>query len=56
MKAVIGEYRTYVSWTYTLNPKTKKQREVNRNLLALFGDIGKIAVELMKKDKKRKKR
>jgi hypothetical protein len=48
-KATVGEYHTYVSWTYTPNPKTAEERRVNRNLLALFGKIGQMVVDSMKR-------
>jgi hypothetical protein len=34
------------------NPRTKKQREVNLNLLILFGEIGQMAVRSLKKKNK----
>jgi hypothetical protein len=48
-KATLGEYHDYVSWTYTPKPKTAEERRVNRNLLALFGKIGQMAVDLMRR-------
>jgi hypothetical protein len=47
--ATIGEYHTYVSWTYTPKPKTKEERLVNLNLLALFGKVGAMAVRSLRK-------
>ena len=52
VKATIGEYHTYVSWTYTPNPKTKKQKQVNKNLLALFGKVGQMYLDSLPKKKK----
>jgi len=51
VKAVIGSYQDYVHWEYTPNPKTEEEKRVNENLLALFGDICKMVVEQIEKEK-----
>jgi len=51
MKAIIGSYQDYVHWEYTPNPKTEEEKRVNENLLALFGNIGKIVAEQIEKEK-----
>lgn len=47
MEATISGYKDYVSLTYTPKPKTKKEKEMNKKLLDLFGEPGRMAAKLM---------